>query len=60
METLSITNMPRVKLESFFVDDKNHYGIEIGALHNPYHNTSPNIHIKYVDRMTVADLRIQY
>jgi predicted SAM-dependent methyltransferase len=34
-------------------------GIEIGALHNPL-RVSPRAKVRYVDRMTVADLRRQY
>ena len=34
-------------------------GIEIGALHNPL-RVSPRAKVRYVDRMTVADLRLQY
>ena len=34
-------------------------GIEIGALHNPL-RLSPRARVRYVDRMTVADLRMQY
>lgn len=34
-------------------------GIEIGALHNPL-RVSPLARVKYVDRMTVADLRKHY
>jgi SAM-dependent methyltransferase len=34
-------------------------GIEIGALHNPL-STPPGATVRYVDRMTVSDLRKQY
>ena len=34
-------------------------GIEIGALHNPL-KVPPRAKVRYVDRMTVADLRLQY
>ncbi|MCA1808365.1 MAG: methyltransferase domain-containing protein, partial [Lentisphaerae bacterium] len=34
-------------------------GLEIGALHNPL-PVSPGTHVKYVDRMSVAELRRQY
>ncbi len=34
-------------------------GLEIGALHNPL-KVSPRAKVRYVDRMTVADLRLQY
>jgi predicted SAM-dependent methyltransferase len=34
-------------------------GIEIGALHNPL-STPPGANVRYVDRMTVAELRAHY
>ncbi len=34
-------------------------GIEIGALHNPL-QLPPSVNVKYVDRMSVADLRTHY
>ncbi|SRR5579883_1014241 len=34
-------------------------GIEIGALHNPL-QVSSNVKVRYVDRMTVADLKTHY
>lgn len=34
-------------------------GIEIGALHNPL-PVPPDVHVKYLDRLTVSELRIQY
>jgi predicted SAM-dependent methyltransferase len=34
-------------------------GIEIGALHQPMH-VPPDVTVRYVDRMTTADLRLQY
>lgn len=34
-------------------------GIEIGALHNPL-QVSKSAHVRYVDRMTVDDLRLHY
>lgn len=52
--------MPRVTIEEFFPGETIRHGIEIGALHNPYQNKSGKIRIKYVDRMTVSDLRAQY
>ncbi len=35
------------------------HGIEIGALHRP-HRVPGSANVKYVDRMTVPDLRRQY
>jgi hypothetical protein len=34
-------------------------GLEIGALHNPL-PVPPEVRVRYVDRMSVADLRMQY
>jgi predicted SAM-dependent methyltransferase len=46
----------RYSLAFFYLGGK---GIEIGALHNPL-KVSPRTRVRYVDRMTVADLRRQY
>ena len=46
----------RYSLAFFYIEGK---GIEIGALHNPL-KVSSRASVRYVDRMSVADLRCQY
>jgi SAM-dependent methyltransferase len=50
------TALDRTAIAGLFLKGE---GIEIGALHNPM-PVPPGVRVRYVDRLTVADLRRQY
>ena len=55
----SVTQLRRLDREALAAHYLRGHGIEIGALHNPL-KVSRRAHVRYVDRMTIADLRTHY
>ena len=55
----SVTQLRRLDREALAAHYLRGHGIEIGALHNPL-KVPRRAHVRFVDRMTVADLRAHY